>query len=111
MISAIDYLQGIGMQRVAEYEHDLHDYMVAELKQIPGIRLFGEVIPVQASVHTINGFSAHADQRELLDWYRRTGGARITYLVHGDEEAMAHFATLLGDTEVRMPALHADHDL
>lgn len=75
------------------------------------IRLFGEEIPVQARVHTINGFSAHADQRELLDWYRRTGGAAITYLVHGDEEAMAHFATLLPGTEVRMPALHAGHDL
>lgn len=75
------------------------------------IRLFGEEIPVHASVHTINGFSAHADQRELLDWYRHTGGAAVTYLVHGDEDAMAHFAGLLPDTEVRMPRLHAEHDL
>ncbi len=40
--AAIDYLQGIGMDRIAAYEHDLHAYMVAELRKIPGIRLFGE---------------------------------------------------------------------
>jgi cysteine desulfurase/selenocysteine lyase len=39
--AAIDYLQGIGMANVAAYEQDLHDYMVAELRKIPGMRLFG----------------------------------------------------------------------
>ena len=40
--AAIDYLQGIGMDRVAAYEHELHDYMVAALRTIDGIRLVGE---------------------------------------------------------------------
>lgn len=40
--AAIDYLQAIGMQNIAAYEHALHDYMVAELKKIDGIRLIGE---------------------------------------------------------------------
>ena len=40
--AAIDYLQAIGMQRIADYEHDLHDYMVRELKKVDGIRLIGE---------------------------------------------------------------------
>src|SRR5210317_524894 len=40
--AAIDYLQSIGMPRIAEYEHELHDYMVGELKKIEGIRLIGE---------------------------------------------------------------------
>lgn len=40
--AAIDYVQGIGMQRIADYEHDLHAYMVAELRKVPGIRLIGE---------------------------------------------------------------------
>ena len=40
--AAIDYLQAIGMQRVAAYEHELHDYMVSELKKVDGIRLIGE---------------------------------------------------------------------
>ena len=40
--AAIDYLQSIGMPNIARYEQDLHDYMVAALKQVDGIRLIGE---------------------------------------------------------------------
>ena len=40
--AAVDYLQDLGMQNVADYENDLHDYMVAELAKIDGIRLIGE---------------------------------------------------------------------
>ena len=40
--AAIDYLQAIGMANIASYEHELHDYMVAELKKVDGIRLIGE---------------------------------------------------------------------
>jgi len=75
------------------------------------VRIFGEDIPVMAQVHTINGFSAHADQNELLEWHTRAGGAPLTYLVHGDEDAMEYFATQLQGTEVRMPELHAAFDL
>jgi cysteine desulfurase/selenocysteine lyase len=39
--AAIDYLRSIGMQRIAEYEKVLHDYLVAELSGIDGVRLFG----------------------------------------------------------------------
>jgi len=40
--AAIDYLQSIGMARIAAFEHELHEYMVDELKKIDGIRLIGE---------------------------------------------------------------------
>lgn len=58
------------------------------------VNLFGEDIPVKASIHTINGFSAHADRDELLAWHRRIEPQR-TFLVHGDEEIMLGFAKLL----------------
>lgn len=32
------------------------------------IHLFGEEIPVRSKVYTINGFSSHAGQKELLEW-------------------------------------------
>jgi len=67
------------------------------------IRLFDEDIPVRAAIHTINGFSAHADQRELLAWHGRIGGAKRTFLVHGDEGVMQTFAGHLGQTQVDMP--------
>ena len=58
------------------------------------VRIFGEEIPVKAKVHTIGGFSAHADQQELLAWHRSARAAR-TYLVHGDEKVMKTFAPML----------------
>ena len=38
------------------------------------IRIFGEEIPVRAKIHTISGFSAHADQAELLAWHAAVAG-------------------------------------
>ena len=67
------------------------------------ITLFGEEIPVRAQVHTINGFSAHADQGELLRWHARVGGAERTVLVHGEQSAMSAFAALLPGVPVSMP--------
>jgi metallo-beta-lactamase family protein len=74
------------------------------------VQLFGEDIPVRARIFTINGFSAHADQAELLAWHQRTGAAR-TFLVHGEEDTMGAFAAQLRRTSVEMPALHAIFEL
>jgi metallo-beta-lactamase family protein len=74
------------------------------------VRIFGEDIPVRAKIHTINGFSAHADQAELLAWHRHTGAGR-TFLTHGEEATMRQFATLLVNTQVEMPALHQGFEL
>ena len=49
-------------------------------------------VPVRARVHTINGFSAHADQAELLAWHARVGGGERTILVHGEAGAWTRLA-------------------
>lgn len=67
------------------------------------IRLFGEEVPVRAEVHTINGFSAHADQSELLAWHARVGGQERTMLVHGEPPAMEALAERLAPVPVTMP--------
>jgi metallo-beta-lactamase family protein len=67
------------------------------------IHLLGEEVPVRAHIHTINGFSAHADQAELLHWHAAAGGAERTILVHGEVSAMESFAQLL-QVPVSMPA-------
>jgi len=66
------------------------------------IRLFGDDIPVRAKLHTINGFSAHADRDELLEWHHGIKPER-TILVHGEEKAMDAFAQKLKHTKVVMP--------
>ncbi len=67
------------------------------------VTLFGEQIPVRAQLHTINGFSAHADRDELLSWQRALKPAR-TILVHGEPASMGAFAARLHDTRVDQPA-------
>lgn len=70
------------------------------------VRIFQEDVEVNAEVYTIGGFSAHADQQELLNWHARTGNPEQTFLVHGEEVARQAFAALLTDTEIRLPTLH-----
>jgi metallo-beta-lactamase family protein len=74
------------------------------------VHILGDDIPVRARVHTINGFSAHADQAELSIWHGHTGAGH-TFLTHGEEAAMQKFASRLGKTRVEMPTLNQSFDL
>jgi metallo-beta-lactamase family protein len=74
------------------------------------VSIFGEQVPVRARVYTINGFSAHADQAELLAWHKQTHAGR-TFLVHGEESTMGQFAAKLAGTRVDMPKLGETFDL
>jgi metallo-beta-lactamase family protein len=74
------------------------------------VRVLGEDIAVRARVYTINGFSAHADQAELLTWHGRTAAPR-TFLTHGEEATMARFAAMLSGTKVEMPTLGQSFEL
>ena len=73
---------------------------------VRSVRIFREEIPVRARIHTIGGFSAHADRDGLLTWFRHTGRPERTFLVHGEEEVMMEFASRLQGTRVERPALH-----
>ena len=74
------------------------------------VHILHDSIAVNADIHTINGFSAHADQRELFKWHEETRAKR-TFLVHGEESAMHTFAGLLKETKVEMPALNSVYTL
>lgn len=58
------------------------------------VRIMGEDIKVQAQVHTIGGFSAHADQDDLLAFLSSTGKPHV-WLVHGEPEVMDAFVPVL----------------
>ncbi|HDK38552.1 MAG TPA: MBL fold metallo-hydrolase [Thiolapillus brandeum] len=75
------------------------------------VRIYGEDIQVRAGIHTIGGFSAHADQAELLAWHQQTGNPKTTFLVHGEEKSMHSFAKKLKNTHVKMPVLHQEFNL
>ena len=75
------------------------------------VRIHGEEIPVHAKIYTINGFSGHADKAELLAWHNQISGIKRTFLVHGEEQTMEYFASLLKDTQVELPELHQVFEL
>lgn len=59
------------------------------------IRLWGEEIRVAATVHTIGGLSAHADQLALKNWYANFEKHPPVTLVHGEERAIAGLSECL----------------
>ena len=75
------------------------------------VSIYGEDIEVRASIHTIGGFSAHADQSELLAWHAKTGNPETTFLVHGEEKSMQVLAQKITNSRVEMPELHQQYDL
>jgi len=50
--------------------------------------MYGQMIPVRADVLLDDGFSAHADQSELLDWAKDLDPKPKTmFVVHGEDGA------------------------
>ena len=57
------------------------------------VRIFGRDYKVAASVHMIEGFSAHADRAGLLDWLRGfTQKPKKIVIVHGEPDVRENFA-------------------
>ena len=60
------------------------------------LMMLGEEIPVRASIHTMGGFSAHADQNGLLDWFGVMAPSRPrTIVTHGEDRARKAFSEQL----------------
>ncbi len=60
------------------------------------IKLLGEVVPVRAKIKVFDGFSAHADQGEILRWLGTFKKApQMTYIVHGEPPAAAALADVI----------------
>jgi len=80
------------------------------------VRLFREPVPVRASVHTIGGLSAHADQAGLLGWLEgfRSPPARV-FVVHGERDTAVAFADVVRERlhwpSVEVPARGDRHRL
>jgi len=65
--AAIDYVQGVGLDRIAAYEDELLGYGTAALSAIPGLRLIGTA-PAKAAVLSFVLDDAHAhDVGTILD--------------------------------------------
>ncbi len=59
------------------------------------VKIWGDKIQVRASIHTVGGLSAHADQQGMVDWYRSFENSPPALLVHGERKAMDALSTRL----------------
>jgi metallo-beta-lactamase family protein len=66
-------------------EHTLGRRLV---ERRPQIKIFGTEYQRRAQVEVINGYSAHADRNELLDWMGTLDRDRLKriYVIHGEED-------------------------
>lgn len=60
------------------------------------VRLFGEEIAIKAHIHTLGGFSAHADQKGLLEWLSHFENPQLEVFVnHGEEKVSMELSRLI----------------
>jgi cysteine desulfurase/selenocysteine lyase len=66
--AAVDYLTSVGMDAVAEHEHQITEYALERLEEIPGVKLFGPTADKKGGVaaFTLDGVHPH-DVAQILD--------------------------------------------
>ena len=79
------------------------------------VRIFGETVPVRASVYTLGGLSAHADRDALLGWLANfTRSPKRVFVIHGEEETALGFAETVRERfgwRVEVPEIGAGYTL
>ena len=66
--AAVDYLTQIGMSNIAAHEHEITEYALERLEEIPGVKLFGPSADKKGGVasFTLEGVHPH-DVAQILD--------------------------------------------
>ena len=67
LAKALDYVSAIGMDQIAAHEHELTQYAMQRLKQIEGMRIFGEAEHKSSVISFLVGNIHHLDMGTLLD--------------------------------------------
>jgi cysteine desulfurase / selenocysteine lyase len=66
--AAIDYLEGIGFEAIEQHEHELVEYALARLADVPGITLYGPAAERRAGIVSFNVEGVHPhDVAQILD--------------------------------------------
>ena len=67
LATALDYVSGIGLDNIADYEHQLLTYATDEFQRIPGMRIFGNAAEKSAVLSFLVDGIHHYDMGLLLD--------------------------------------------
>jgi cysteine desulfurase/selenocysteine lyase len=110
---AIEYIQSIGIEKIAEYEHQLLQYAMQKLEQIPGIQFYG-VSPQKVAVISFNlgtlhpydvGFlldqmgiavrTGHHCAQPIMQKFRIPGTIRASFALYNTKEEIDFFIEAL----------------
>ena len=101
---ALDYMNSIGFEAIAEYEQQLLDYATAELKQIEGLRIYGEAeektAVISFNVGDIHPYdigtivdklgiavrTGHHCAQPIMDFYKIPGTVRASFAFYNTKE-------------------------
>ena len=107
--TAVRYMQGIGMQAIADYEHDLLAYATKKLEVIPGIHIYGTAQEKAAVVSfNIDGIhpydlgtlldkmgiavrTGHHCAQPIMDFYKIPGTVRVSFSFYNTTEEIDAF--------------------
>lgn len=66
--AAVDYLSSLGMDAIAAHEHEITEYALERLEEVPGVKLFGPGADKKGGVaaFTLDGIHPH-DVAQILD--------------------------------------------
>ena len=67
LAKALDYVSAIGMENISAHEHELTLYAMQRLKEINGMRIFGEAEHKSSVISFLVGNIHHLDMGTLLD--------------------------------------------
>lgn len=67
LAKALDYVSAIGMENIAAHERELTRYAMQRLKEIDGMRIFGEAGDKSGVISFLTGTIHHLDMGTLLD--------------------------------------------
>lgn len=67
LAKGLDYVSAIGMENIAAHEHELTLYAMQRLKEINGMRIFGEAEHKSSVISFLVGNIHHLDMGTLLD--------------------------------------------
>ena len=66
--AAVDYLTSVGMDAIAAHEHEITEYAIERLEEVPGVKVFGPSVQHKGGVaaFTFDGVHPH-DVAQILD--------------------------------------------
>jgi cysteine desulfurase/selenocysteine lyase len=102
--AALDYMNAIGFEAIAAYEHELLEYGTAQLKTINGLRIFGEAkektAVISFNVGKIHPYdigtildklgiavrTGHHCAQPIMDYYKIPGTVRASFSFYNTKE-------------------------